>query len=104
MFVYIDEEFAINRIQPKFLSLLLAGKFRRGVAERVHLERILTKGEYIVLAAVHSIILLFANRLCKESNLSWIICRSRSCDYAWRAPFLLCTCSITGGFEITPVA
>ena len=29
IFVYIDEEFAINRIQPKFLSLLLTGKFRR---------------------------------------------------------------------------
>ena len=27
--MYIDEEFAINGIQPKFLSLLLTGKFRR---------------------------------------------------------------------------
>ena len=29
----IDEDFAINRIQPNFLSLLLTGKFRRGVKE-----------------------------------------------------------------------
>ena len=43
--MYIDEEFAINRIQPKFLSLLLTGKFLRGVTERVHLKRILTSGE-----------------------------------------------------------
>ena len=35
IFVYIDEEFAINRIQPKFLSLLLTGNFRRGLIERV---------------------------------------------------------------------
>ena len=31
--VQIDEDFAINRIQPNFLSLLLTGKFRRGVKE-----------------------------------------------------------------------
>ena len=35
IFVYIDE-FAINGIQPKFL--LLTGKFRRGVTERVRLK------------------------------------------------------------------
>ena len=46
--VYIDEEFAINRIQPKFLSLLLTGKFRRGVTERVRLTRIFTSGVYTV--------------------------------------------------------
>ena len=49
IFVHIDEEFAINRIQPKFLSLLLTGKFRRGVTERVRLKRIFTRGEYTVI-------------------------------------------------------
>ena len=34
IFVYIDEEFAVNRIRPKFLSLLLTGKIRIGVTER----------------------------------------------------------------------
>ena len=48
MFVYIDEESAINGIQPKFLSLLLKGKFCRGVAERVRLKRIFTRGAYTV--------------------------------------------------------
>ena len=45
IFVYIGEEFVINGIQPKFLSLLLTGKFRRGVTERVRLKRIFTSGE-----------------------------------------------------------
>ena len=49
IFVYIDEEFAINRIHPKFLSLLLTGKLRRGVTESVHLKRIFTRGEYTVI-------------------------------------------------------
>ena len=40
IFVYIDEEFAINGIQP-FLSLLMKGKFRRGVTESIRLKRIL---------------------------------------------------------------
>ena len=48
-FVYSDKEFAINGIQPKFLSLLLTGKFCRGVTERVILKRILTSGEYTVI-------------------------------------------------------
>ena len=47
--VYIDEEFAINGFQAKFLSLLLTGKFRRGVTERVRLKRIFTNGEYTVI-------------------------------------------------------
>ena len=34
MFVYIDEDFAINRIRPNFLSLLMTGIIRIGVAER----------------------------------------------------------------------
>ena len=34
IFVYIDEDFAINSIRPKFLSLLLTGKIRIGVTER----------------------------------------------------------------------
>ena len=37
IFGFIDEEFAINGIQPKFLSLLLTGKFRRGVTETVNI-------------------------------------------------------------------
>ena len=57
----LDEDFGINRIPPKFLSLLLTGKFRRGVTERVRLKRIFTSGEYSYSAAVHSIILLCAN-------------------------------------------
>ena len=34
IFVYIDEDFAINWICLKFLSLLLTGKIRIGVTER----------------------------------------------------------------------
>ena len=49
IFVYIDEEFVINGIQPKFLSVLFTGKFRRGVPERVRLKRIFTSGEYTVI-------------------------------------------------------
>ena len=45
IFVYIDEQFVINGIQPKFLSLLLTGKFCRGVTERVRLK-IFTSSEY----------------------------------------------------------
>ena len=45
IFVYIDEEFAINGIQPKFL--LLTG--RRGVTERVRLKRIFTSAKYTVI-------------------------------------------------------
>ena len=48
-FVYIVEEFAINGIRPKFLSLLLTGKFRRGMTKRVPLKIILTGGEYTVI-------------------------------------------------------
>ena len=33
IFVYIDEDFAINGIRPKFLSLLLTGITRIGVTE-----------------------------------------------------------------------
>ena len=34
IFVYIDEDFAINSIRPKFLSLLMTGIIRIGVTER----------------------------------------------------------------------
>ena len=47
--VYIDEEFAINMVQPKFLSLLLTGKFGRGVTERVRLNRIFTSSKYTII-------------------------------------------------------
>ena len=49
IFVYIVEEFAINGIQPKFLSLLSTGKFRSGVTERVCFKRIFTSGEYTII-------------------------------------------------------
>ena len=39
-FVYIDEDFAINRIRLKFLSLLLTGIIRIGVTERGSLKNI----------------------------------------------------------------
>ena len=34
IFVYIDEDFALNETRPKFLSLLLTGIIRIGVSER----------------------------------------------------------------------
>ena len=43
--MYIDEEFAINGIQPKFLCPLLTGKFRRGMTDRVRLKKMFTRGE-----------------------------------------------------------
>ena len=49
IFVYIGDKFAINGISPKFLSLLLTGKFRSGVTERVRLNKIFRSGEYIVI-------------------------------------------------------
>ena len=39
IFVYIDEDFAINWIRPKFQSLLLAGIIRIGVTERGILKK-----------------------------------------------------------------
>ena len=52
-FVYIDEGFAINGFQPKFLSLLLTSKFRRGVTERVRLKRIFISGEYTFIQRLY---------------------------------------------------
>ena len=40
IFVYIDEDFAINWIRPEFLSILLTGKIRIGVTERGSLKDI----------------------------------------------------------------
>ena len=40
IFAYIDEDFAINLIRPKFLSLLLTGKIRIGVTERGSFKKI----------------------------------------------------------------
>ena len=40
IFVYIDEDFAINEIRPKFLSLLLTGITRIGVTERGSFKKI----------------------------------------------------------------
>ena len=38
--MYIDEDFAINRIRPKFLSLLMTGIIRIGVTERGSFKKI----------------------------------------------------------------
>ena len=40
IFVYIVEDFAINLIGPKFLSLLMTGIIRKGVTERVSFKNI----------------------------------------------------------------
>ena len=48
IFVYIDEDFAINGIRPKFLSLLLTGIARIGVAERVVSKKIFGSCAYPV--------------------------------------------------------
>ena len=42
MLVHIYEDFAVNRIRPKFLSLLLTV----GVTERGYLKTIFANGEY----------------------------------------------------------
>ena len=49
IFVYIDEDFAINRIRPKFLSLLMTGIIRIGVTERGRFKKIFGSGAYPVL-------------------------------------------------------
>ena len=49
IFVYIDEDFAINGIRPKFLSLLLTGITRIGVTERGSFKKIFGSGAYPVL-------------------------------------------------------
>ena len=68
--MYIDEDFAINRIQPNFLSLLLTGKFRRGVTERVRLKRIFTSGVYTGYSTVvYSIILTQVNRMSRSRRV-----------------------------------
>ena len=40
IFVYIDEDFAINLIRPKFLSILLTGKIRISVTKRGNFKTI----------------------------------------------------------------
>ena len=37
--MYIGEDFAVNLILPKFLSILLTGKIRKGVTERGSLKK-----------------------------------------------------------------
>ena len=49
IFVYIDEDFAINRICPKFLSLLMTGIIRKGVTDRGSLKKIFGSGTHPVL-------------------------------------------------------
>ena len=39
LFVYIDEDFAINLIRPKLLSLLMTGIIRIGVTQRGSLKK-----------------------------------------------------------------
>ena len=48
IFVYIDEDFAINEIRPKFLSLLLTGIFRIGVTERGSFKKIFWEAVHIL--------------------------------------------------------
>ena len=50
--MYIDEDFAINRNRPKFLSLLLTGITRIGVTERGSFKNIRKR---CTSKAVHSI-------------------------------------------------
>ena len=49
IFVYIDEDFAINRICPKFLRLLMTGMIRKGVTDRGSFKKIFGSGAYPVL-------------------------------------------------------
>ena len=56
--MYIDEDFAINEIRPKFLSLLLTGITRIGVTERGSFKKYSGCGAYPVL-----------QRLCKNIKL-----------------------------------
>ena len=55
MFVYIDEDFAINGILPKFLSLLLTGITRIGVTERGSFKNIRKRCISRSSKAVHNI-------------------------------------------------
>ena len=41
--------FDFSKLCSNFLSLLLMGKIRRGMAERVPLKRIFTSGEYTMV-------------------------------------------------------
>ena len=49
IFVYIDEDFEINWIRPKFLSLLMTGIIRIGVTERGSFKNISGSGAYPIL-------------------------------------------------------
>ena len=49
IFVYIDEDFAIYCIGPKFRSILLTGIIRIGVTERGKFKQIFGSGAYPVL-------------------------------------------------------
>ena len=49
IFVYIDEDFAINWIHPKFLSLLMTGIIRIGVTERGSFKKIFGSSAYPAL-------------------------------------------------------
>ena len=55
-FVYIDEDFAKSWIRLNFLSLLVTGIIRIGVAEKGSLKKICGSGAYSS-KAVHKIIL-----------------------------------------------
>ena len=49
IFVYIDEDFAINGIRPRFLSFLLTGITLLGVTERGSFKKIFGSVAYHVL-------------------------------------------------------
>ena len=55
IFVYKDEDFAINWIRPKFLSLLLTGIIRIGVTERGSFKNIRERCISRSSKAVHNI-------------------------------------------------
>ena len=55
IFVFIDEDFAINGIRPKFLSLLLTGITRIGMTERIVSKNIRKRCISHSSKAVHNI-------------------------------------------------
>ena len=53
--MYIDEDFAINCIRPKFLSLLMTGIIRIGVTERGSFKNYSDAVHIPYFKAVHNI-------------------------------------------------
>ena len=55
VYIHVDEDFAINLIRPKFLSLLMTGIIRIGVTERDSLKNIRKRCTSHSSKAVHNI-------------------------------------------------